>query len=677
MTVRCLPPTLLHWATHPTHCLSTLQNQNAPLALQLERLPVARLRSTNAVSLTRALILAWLVSLQFPQQSLADQSVPVGPPLRNLDSHCPFQPPASLEAWQQRAEDLRLQLRVAVGLMPYPILDPVEPKIWGRREMDGYTVEKCTFESLPGLVVTGTLYRPASIPDNTKAPGVLCPHGHWQNGRFYEAKDVPNQLATGAERFESAAINPMQARCVQLARMGCIVYQYDMLGYADSRQISFFRAHGFAKQPEEDEPTDEGWLLYSALAESHAQSVMGLQTLATFRATDMLMTLPEVDSKRIGITGASGGGTQTFLAAALDPRISLAFPAVMVSTGMQGGCTCENCCLLRTGTGNVEMAALFAPKPLGLTAADDWTRTMPHDGFPQLQQLYGLYGKPNNVALFPSLHFGHNYNHVSRVAMYGWVSDHFGLGFDKPVLEKDFQRLNQEDLTVWDSQNPEPESGASFERKLLKMWAEVVEAQLRGLRDGDRQQNAQFLQTLRDGWRVVLGLTASSTLETEAAAIVPKTETTVGGIGIQVGDQPALYYVPIAEEQPLVRTDRLAAGYTFGYNPTQFARQAQRLGRALHELSLKHPNTSIAVSGQGSSAALAAAAAFCVQELHPPSDQAGSDQAGSRIELRLSGPEFRFGGTTSIRDPNFLPGSARYWDFPGLVMCLKQSVVWE
>jgi hypothetical protein len=253
-------------------------------------------------------------------------------PLRTLDSHCPFSPPETLEQWQLRAEELRLQLRVATGMLPQPQLDPVAPKIYGRREMDGYVVESCTFESLPGLLVTGSLFRPTSIPAGKKVPGILCPHGHWPNGRFYEATDVAQQLATGAERFESAAINPLQARCVQLARMGCVVYHYDMLGYADSQQIPSARSHGFASQPLETEVTQEGWQLFSALAESNLQSILGLQTQASVRSLDMLLTLPEVDSQRIGITGASGGGTQTFIAAALDPRISLAFPAVMVST---------------------------------------------------------------------------------------------------------------------------------------------------------------------------------------------------------------------------------------------------------------------------------------------------------------------------------------------------------
>ena len=149
-----------------------------------------------------------------------------------------------------------------------------------------------------------------------------------------------------------------------------------MIGYADSVQISFDLAHRFAKQRPEMNTT-ENWGLFSPPAEAHLQSVMGLQTWNSIRALDFLLSLPDVDSERIGCSGASGGGTQTFILSAIDPRVKLAFPAVMVSMAMQGGCTCENACDLRVGTGNVEFAALFAPKPLGLTAADDWTKEMP------------------------------------------------------------------------------------------------------------------------------------------------------------------------------------------------------------------------------------------------------------------------------------------------------------
>ncbi len=72
------------------------------------------------------------------------------------------------------------------------------------------------------------------------------------------------------------------------------------------------------------------------------------------------------------------------LLAATDPRLALSYPVVMVSTAMQGGCTCENATLLRVNSGNVEIAALFAPKPQGMNTANDWTKEMATKGFPDL-----------------------------------------------------------------------------------------------------------------------------------------------------------------------------------------------------------------------------------------------------------------------------------------------------
>ena len=148
-----------------------------------------------------------------------------------------------------------------------------------------------------------------------------------------------------------------------------------MLAYADSHQLGYDVVHGFASQRAHMN-TPTGWGLFSPRAESNLQNVMGLQTYNSIRSVDFLQSLPEVDVDRIAVTGASGGGTQTFVLSAIDPRIKVSMPAVMVSTAMQGGCTCENTSLLRVGTGNVEFAALFAPRPLGLTAADDWTVEM-------------------------------------------------------------------------------------------------------------------------------------------------------------------------------------------------------------------------------------------------------------------------------------------------------------
>ncbi len=257
------------------------------------------------------------------------------------------------------AEELRARMRITQGLWPMPAAGPLHAVVHGKQDMGDYTIEKAYLETLPGFFTTGSLYRPKQ---EGKRPGVLCPHGHWANGRFHDAgmAAAERELEQGAEVNLEAARSPLQARCVQLARMGCIVFHYDMIGYADSQQLSYDLVHRFAKQrPEMNGP--ERWGFFSPRAESRFQHVMGLQTLSSLRAVDFLESLPDVDPSRIAVTGASGGGTQTFMLAALDPRIAAAFPAVMVTTAMQGGCTCENACGLRIDTGNVEFAALFAP----------------------------------------------------------------------------------------------------------------------------------------------------------------------------------------------------------------------------------------------------------------------------------------------------------------------------
>jgi dienelactone hydrolase len=182
---------------------------------------------------------------------------------------------------------------------------------------------------------------------------------------------------------------------------------------------------------------------------------MGLQTWNSIRALDFLTSLPDVDPQRIAVTGASGGGTQTFLLCAVDDRPAVAFPAVMVSTAMQGGCVCENSPLLRVGTNNVEIAALFAPKPLGMTGANDWTKEIETKGLPELKAIYGLYHEPDHVdAKYYS--YEHNYNQVSRERMYLWLNRYLHLGYDEPIPEKPFTPVPPKELSVYDAEHPRP-----------------------------------------------------------------------------------------------------------------------------------------------------------------------------------------------------------------------------
>ena len=408
----------------------------------------------------------WLFGFEFAVL-VAQESPPTSqtaPELRDLNGYFPFTVPDNLDAWKQRKSQLRKHLRVSLGLWPYPERTPLNAVIHGLIDQGDYTIEKVYFESLPGFYVTGNLYKPKQISGTV--PGILTPHGHFQEGRFGQQNDdhVQQERKNGAESFDSNARNVIQARCANLARMGCVVFQYDMIGYADSQQISYEVAHRFASQRAEMNDLNR-WGLFSPQAELRLQNVMGLQTWNSIRSLDFLETIPGVDSERIGVTGASGGGTQTFIVCAIDDRPAAAFPAVMVSTAMQGGCTCENCCYLRVGTGNVEIAAMFAPKPMGLTSANDWTKEMASKGFPELQELYAMYHQPENIQLTNRTNFGHNYNQVSREAMYRWFKTH--LKFDGEPVEREIEVLTRDQLTVFDDVHPRFPGGPDFEKNLL------------------------------------------------------------------------------------------------------------------------------------------------------------------------------------------------------------------
>ncbi len=166
------------------------------------------------------------------------------PPPKDLKGYFPFSPPGSLDQWEQRKEYVRRQILVAAGLWPMPTKTPLNAVIHGKIERDGYTVEKVYFESVPGLFVTGNLYRPKNIQG--KVPGVMFAHGHRKDARLHVTPEdtIRKKIADGEERFESAARSTYQSQCRQLALMGCVVWQWDMLGDSDSIQLSRELVHG-------------------------------------------------------------------------------------------------------------------------------------------------------------------------------------------------------------------------------------------------------------------------------------------------------------------------------------------------------------------------------------------------------------------------------------------------
>lgn len=646
-------------------------------------------------------------------------------PPKDLNGYFPFTPPKTKEEWDKRAAYVRRQILVSQGLYPMPTKTPLNPVIHGLIDRIDYTIEKVYFESAPGLFVTGNLYRPKNVQG--KVPAVLFAHGHWANARLSE-ESRPNllrEIATGQERFEIGGKSRFQSMCVQLARMGCVVWQWDMLSDSDAIQFSRALVHGFAKQRPEMNTT-ENWGLFSPQAEAHLQSIMGLQTLNAIRSLDFVLSLPEVDAERTAVTGASGGGTQTMLLSAIDPRIKLSFPAVMVSTAMQGGCTCENSSLLRVNTGNIEFAALFAPKPQGMTTADDWTREMSTKGFPELKQLYTTLGAPDHVMLQRGEHFPHNYNAVTRSSFYNWLNRHFKLGFPEPIIERDYEPLTREQLTVWDDKHPAPKSAdPDFERSLLKWFTDDSQKLLLASTDsiehlskdigsavevligrtyansGDVEWDRKA-KTDRDTYVEMAGLLKNKTYSEEVPVVWLYPKEWNGKVVIWLGDAgKASLYNPdgtlnasvqklvasgatvmgadllfqgefLKEGQPLTQTRIVAnprefAGYTLGYNHSLFAQRTHdvlSLVKFLRATEVAgHPKPSaVEVVGTGNTGPLAAAA------------RALAGDAISRAAVDTKG--FRFGKLLDFRDPQFLPGGAKYLDVPGLLALNAPHPLW-
>ncbi|VTU02267.1 Acetyl xylan esterase OS=Rhodopirellula maiorica SM1 GN=RMSM_02599 PE=4 SV=1: AXE1 [Gemmataceae bacterium] len=417
---------------------------------------------------------------------LKPTDVRLGPP-RTLNDYIPFVPPKTKEAWEARRTKLREQLLVANGLWPMPEKTPLNAVVHGKIERDGYTIEKVFFASMPGHYVTGNLYRPAAKSDaGQKLPGVLFAHGHWKDGRFHDAGEKAAKASVDAKGEPDLDRGRffMQALPATLAKLGFVVFQYDMVGYADSTAI--VHREGFK----------------DVAAELRLQSQMGLQTWNSVRALDFLTSLPDVDAKRIGMTGASGGGTQTFILAAIDDRIAAAFPAVMVSTGMQGGCVCENCSLLRVGTGNVEIAGLFAPKPLAMSAANDWTKELMTKGYPQLQELYSLYGAKDKVAARAWLEYGHQYNVHAREFMYAWFLKHL-QGKDEEVKETAFKPVPVAELSVYDAEHPRPKDELNA-AKLRETMTKASDEQIAKLTPKDAAGLKEFQRVVGTALRVMV-----------------------------------------------------------------------------------------------------------------------------------------------------------------------------
>lgn len=359
----------------------------------------------------------------------------------NTDSHFTMPEYKTVAEWEARKKQLREQVLWAAGLLPMPEKAPLHPIVTRRIDHDDYTIESVALETMPGYYLGGNLYRPKGRAG--KFPAVMIPHGHWTYGRL-----------------ENQPLNSTPLEGINLARQGYVVFAYDMVGYNDTNQTP----HEFGGKAEQ---------LWNF-------GPFGLQTWNSIRALDYVESLPDVDRQRIGITGASGGGTQTFILTAIDDRIAFSAPVNMVSAIMQGGCVCENAPGLRIGTSNLEIAALMAPKPmLAVAATGDWTKNVPREEFPEIQRIWALYGRPGDVETV-QFNSPHNYHKDSREAVYAFFGKKV-LDLPQPAKERGAEVEKLQDMLVFFGR-PKPPNAIGYDR-LFAEWKQMSRLQLSAATD--------------------------------------------------------------------------------------------------------------------------------------------------------------------------------------------------
>jgi cephalosporin-C deacetylase-like acetyl esterase len=327
---------------------------------------------------------------------------------------------ATLAEWQQHRPRLRQEYFYMLGLSPMPEKTPLHPTFTGTLEHEGVLIEKLHFQSRPHLYVTGNLYRPKEI--HGKLPAILYVCGHSDRGR---------------DGNKSA----YQDHGMWFASNGYICLMIDTLQLGEIRGIH----HGTYKY--------DRWWWHAA-----GYTPAGVECWNGVRAIDYLVSRPDVDAERIGVTGISGGGAATFWIAAADERVKCAVPVSGMSDlesyvkhkVINGHCDCMF--LYNTYQWDwTTIAALIAPRPL-LFANSDNDKIFPMDGnrrvIAKLRKLYAMCGKPELVDEYVS-QGGHAYRPDLRIAVFKWLNKYVKNDTTTPVKDADFKLIPGKELRVF------------------------------------------------------------------------------------------------------------------------------------------------------------------------------------------------------------------------------------
>ncbi|MBO4820417.1 MAG: hypothetical protein J5548_03015 [Prevotella sp.] len=302
--------------------------------------------------------------------------------------------------WEARRDTLRREVAERLGIVPLRQLCLIEKNEFGAvRKHDGYTVQNFRLSTVNGHTVCGSIYAPVALKwkkshissehEKGKYPLIICPNGHFSGGRYNA---------------------DLQKRYATLARMGAVCVSYDLWGWGESEEELEGDAH-------------------------HTSEAHVMQAYNGLRILDFMLLHKDIDPRRVGVNGGSGGGTQAVLLSVLDDRFTACCPVVSMSSWFDGGCPCESgkpIQLAGGGTCNAELAAMFAPKPMMVVSdGGDWTSTTPDVEYPYLQRIYGFYGAADKVRNVHLPDEGHDFGPNKRQAVYQFFIDTFGLNASK------------------------------------------------------------------------------------------------------------------------------------------------------------------------------------------------------------------------------------------------------
>lgn len=290
----------------------------------------------------------------------------------------------------ERIASQRDALAKALGLFPAPPRTELHAAVTGTLDRDGYRIEKVRYESRPGVLVTAHLYLPVG---EGPFPLVLSPHGHFE---FKKSTPV------------------VQARGIGLACLGfaCLIVDSPGVSWDDNEQNER-KAMG---------SHDDPWL-------GMGSPVAGQYVWDLVRGLDYCESRSDLDTKRVGITGASGGGQAAMLAFAFDDRISAAVPVcqcVSFETNARYGCFCNHVPGILGLGDRADVLAMRAPAPVMLVGASD-DPEFPAEGhqktLEKLKGIYRLHKSESNVRL-ELVEGKHDYNRRMREAMYAFFAQH-------------------------------------------------------------------------------------------------------------------------------------------------------------------------------------------------------------------------------------------------------------